>query len=172
MFENTIAPTANGLSATERSQGLRTILYAGLIAGAMDITAALINSKLHGGAAVRVLQSIAGGLLGRDAYQGGWKTAALGFVLHFCIATIWAAIYYAASLKLPLLTRQAVWCGLVYGVVVYLAMYSIVLPLSALRLPVLVQAPAAMLAGILIHLCCIGLPIALVTRWQSRKVNR
>ncbi len=146
----------------------QAILFGGLIAGALDITAAFINSALHGRSLIGVLQSIAGGLLGRTAYQGGWRTAVLGFVLHFCIATIWAAVYYAASLKLPLLTRHAIVCGLLYGVVVYLFMYMVVLPLSALQFKFFNQPASAVLTGVLIHLFCVGLPIALAVRWHAK----
>lgn len=166
MLDDAINPLSG--EASLAGHALRAIFSAGLITGVLDITAALINNKLRGGSAMRVLQSIAGGLLGRDSYQGGWKTATLGFVLHFCIAAIWAAIYYAASLKLPLLTRQAVWCGLAYGLFVYLAMYLIVLPLSALQFRFFNQPATAMLTGVLIHLFCVGLPIALAIRWQTK----
>ena len=162
MLDQAMPQSVGGTSVIERS--LRTILYTGLTAGMLDITAAFTNTWLHGRGLIVVVQSIAGGLLGRSAYQGGLKTAALGLVLHFIIATIWGAVYYAASLKLPLLTRRAVPCGLFYGVVVYLVMYGVVLPLSALRVPPLNQAPTAMLTSVLIHMFCVGLPIALMVR--------
>jgi len=34
---------------------------------------------------VRILQAIASGLLGPDAFTGGWSIAALGLALHFLI---------------------------------------------------------------------------------------
>jgi hypothetical protein len=165
---NTIAQFAAGASAAGPARAWTTILYAGLIAGMTDITSAIINGGLHGRSFVWVLQSVAGGLLGRNTFQGGLRTAALGLALHFLIATTWAAVYYAASLRLPLLTRQAVVCGLLYGVVVYLYMYTVVLPLSALRFKFFNQSASAILTGVLIHLLCVGLPIALVTRWRRK----
>lgn len=162
MIEQTTKHAA-GLSG----HALTTILLAGLLAGALDITAAIVNSKLHGRSPQTVLQSVAGGLLGRDTYQGGWKTAALGLVLHFCIATIWATVYFAASRKLPLLTQQAVLCGLVYGVIVYAVMYMIVLPLSAWHTKFFNQPASVILTGVLIHLFCVGLPIALTIRGRQ-----
>ncbi|MBI1762060.1 MAG: hypothetical protein HYR56_11570 [Acidobacteria bacterium] len=168
MFDNALAQPLKDATANTGAHHLLTILYGGLLAGALDITAAFINSALHGRSLIGVLQSIAGGLLGRGAYQGGWKTATLGFVLHFCIATIWAALYYAASLKLPLLTRHTIVCGLLYGVVVYACMYLIVLPLSALQFKFFNQPADAILTGVLIHLFCVGLPIALTVRWRTQ----
>lgn len=168
MIENAIERTIDGAAGAYLSRALPTILWAGLIAGTLDITAAFSNTVWQGGRPVRVLQSIAGGLLGRDSYQGGWKTAALGFILHFFIATTWAAVYYAASLKLSLLTRQAVWCGLLFGVMVYLVMYALVLPLSALQFRFFNQAATAIFTSVLIHLFCVGLPIALIVRWRAQ----
>src|SRR5258706_10539516 len=120
MFDNAISQSVDGASATGLPRTLTTILIGGLSAGVLDITSAFINSGLRGRSPVWVLQSVAGGLLGRNSFQGGLKTAALGLALHFFIATTWAAVYYAASLKLPLLTRQAFVCGPLYGIAVYL----------------------------------------------------
>ncbi|MGH9836858.1 MAG: hypothetical protein ACREBD_13360 [Blastocatellia bacterium] len=153
---------------TQPTYVTQTILWGGLIAGALDITAAFINSGLRGRSPIWVLQSVAGGWLGRNSFQGGLKTALLGLALHFFIATMWAAAYCLASLKLHRLTRQAVLCGLLYGVVVYLVMYMVVLPLSALQFKFFNQPVTAILTGVLIHLFCVGLPIALVTRWQLK----
>ena len=88
----------------------------------IDITAACISGTLRGGSALRVLQSVAGGLLGRDTFQGGLKTAILGLAIHFVIAMVWAAVYAVASLKLPVLTPCAIPCGVLYGIAVYLFM--------------------------------------------------
>jgi hypothetical protein len=153
---------------TQPTYVAQTILWGGMIAGALDITAAFINSGLRGRGPVWVLQSVAGGLLGRNAFQGGLKTALLGLALHFFIAVMWAAAYCVASLKLPWLVRQAVLCGLLYGVVVYLVMYLVVLPLSALQFKFFNQPVTAILTGVLIHLFCVGLPIALVIRWRAK----
>ncbi|OGG56081.1 MAG: hypothetical protein A3F84_01325 [Candidatus Handelsmanbacteria bacterium RIFCSPLOWO2_12_FULL_64_10] len=67
-------------------------------------------------------------------------------------------------MRFPLLTRQAVLCGLSYGVVVYLFMYAVVLLLSAYHLKFFGQTATAILIGVLIHLFCVGLPIALCAR--------
>ncbi len=63
---------------------------------------------------------------------GGVATGLLGFVLHFAMALIMAAVYYVAATRIPLLVKRAVWCGPIYGLGLYLTMNYIVLPLSAL----------------------------------------
>jgi len=146
---------------------LQTILLGGLCAGILDITAACTNGYLRNGSSpVRIFQSVAGGWFGRDTFQGGWKTAALGLATHFLIATIWAAVYALASRKLPLLTRHAVPLGVLYGILVYLCMYGVVLPLSAWHSRFFNQSASAIATGVVIHMFCVGLPIALVTRWR------
>ena len=114
---------------------------------------------------IRVLQSVAMGLLGRSSFDGCLKTAALGLALHFLIATTAAAIYYAASRKLAFLTAQAFAAGVLYGVTVYLIMYWIVLPLVGIHVPF---SPSATAIAVTIHIFCVGLPISLTVRHFSK----
>ena len=137
------------------------------MAGTMDITAACINSTLRGGTPLRVLQSVASGWLGADAFQLGLKSAALGLVSHFFIATTATAVYYAASRKLPVLVRQALLCGPLYGIAVWLFMNFVVLPLSAVPFKNTFRL-STVVTGLLIHIFCVGLPIALMVRRYSK----
>jgi hypothetical protein len=147
----------------------KAIFWGGLIAGTLDITGACVSSWLRFRVSpVRVLQSVASGLLGPAAYTGGAKTAALGLALHFVIATIWTVVFYFASRKLRFLIQQPIVWGLVYGVIVYAFMNFVVLPLS--RFPPSRTPPtlSGRLIGLLIIMFCIGLPIALIVRRFSR----
>jgi len=141
----------------------KAILWGGLLAGAGDFLFALCFY----GWKLGVFQSVAGGLIGREAARaGGVPAFMLGTLLHFLIAGIWAAIFWGLSRRLPFLIKYAIPAGLIYGLVVYLGMNCVVLPLSALqvplRLPPLVSWPAAA------HLVLVGLPIALAVRKFSR----
>jgi hypothetical protein len=151
------------------SQGMRAfraVMAAGLLSGALDLTAALINSRRMGIAPVRVLQFIASGLLGPKSFNGGARTAALGVGAHFLIAFGASVVYYAASRQFDFLTEQAVVSGLFYGVAVYLFMNLMVLPLSAApKRPVSISSA---LIGLVIIMLCVGLPISLVVRWASK----
>ena len=147
----------------------KAIFWGGLIAGALDITGACVVSWLRASVLpVRVLQSVASGLLGPAAYTGGTKTAVLGLALHFLIATIWTIVFYLASRKLRFLLQQPVVWGLVYGVVVYAFMNFVVLPMSQFpqRTP---PTLTGRLIGLLIIMFCIGLPIALIVRRFSQR---
>lgn len=148
------------------SETYKIILLAGLVAGVLDLTAAVVTTILRGREPRRMLQSIASGLLGLDSYNRGLKTAALGVVLHFIIATGAAAVFYAASRKLTFLVRQPIISGLIYGIAVYFFMNLVVLPLSAF--PHKVTFPlSSLIIGLVVHMLCVGLPIALVVRRYS-----
>ena len=53
------------------------ILIGGTIAGALDITYAIGFSAMHGVPPMRILQSVASGLLGKPAFEGGVPIAIL-----------------------------------------------------------------------------------------------
>jgi len=141
----------------------KAIIWGGLLAGTGDFFFALCFY----GWKLGVFQNVAGGLIGREAARaGGVPTFVFGTLLHFLIAVIWAAIFWVLGRRVPVLLRYAIPAGLLYGLVVYLGMNCVVLPLSALsvplRLPPLWSWPA------LAHLLLVGLPIALAARNFSR----
>jgi uncharacterized membrane protein YagU involved in acid resistance len=143
------------------------VLYAGLIAGILDITAALIQFGLNGVKPVRLFQGIASGLLGPRTFQGGLSTAALGLALHFFIAITAAFVYYLASRKIDVLKTQPLIYGPLYGAAVYIVMNFIVLPLSAIpKRPFSAEAAAI---GLIVLMLCVGLPIALVISGSGQK---
>jgi hypothetical protein len=151
----------------QNPSALQAIGFAGLLAGVMDITAAFVTAwALRGISPVRVLHSVASGLLGAKAFEGGVPIAILGLALHFLIATTAAAVFYAASRKLAFLTQRAVLSGLAYGVAVYLFMNLVVLPLSAAQPR---YTTLGIVVGLIVHMLCVGLPISLVVRRLSAK---
>jgi phosphotransferase system glucose/maltose/N-acetylglucosamine-specific IIC component len=144
----------------------RPILWGGLIAGTLDITAAVVNSGLRGVSPMRVLQSVASGLLGPNSYKSGYRAAALGLVIHLFIAFVACLVFYTLSRKLEFLVRRAVVCGVLYGVAVYLVMYGIVLRVTFHRS--FFYPLSAVIIAVLIHMFCVGLPISLVVRRYSK----
>ncbi len=141
----------------------RAALAAGGLAGALDLTAALVQNLLRGRPAVRVLHSIASGWLGKAAYQSGVAGVLLGLASHFAIATLWATLYAWTARRSPQLVRHAWQWGAAYGLVVYAAMYEVVLPLSAIHHRI-VRTPQDTMIGLAIHVVCVGWPIALIVR--------
>ena len=131
------------------------------------LTYAIVFSAYRGVPPMQLLQSVASGVPGAAASDGGNAAAALGLFLHFVIAFPAAAIYYLASRWLPFLITRAVLAGVVYGAVIYAVVNLAVVPLSAfprrLTFPPIVQ-----ISGLLVHMFLIGLPIALAARRAVR----
>lgn len=135
----------------------------GLLAGLLDLAFALTFAGAHGVGPVQLLQVIASGWLGAAASTGGLATAALGLVSHFGIALLWAFAFAFVARRAPSLRTRPVVAGLAFGVVVFLAMRLVVLPLSAYPRPVTFK-PLATALDLASHMLLFGVPIALATR--------
>lgn len=106
----------------------RAVLAGGLIAGSVDILAAALIGWLS---PVLILHAIASGVLGRAAFFDGAWSAVLGLLLQWFMALVIAAIYVMALRRAPALRRRWATCGALYGIVIYLVMNFVVVPLSA-----------------------------------------
>ncbi len=148
------------MSETIRSP-VRAVLIGGLIAGAFDISYACGSSLLLADIPpATILQSVASGVMGAEAYTGGAAAAALGLALHFMMMIIIAAIYVTVVRKVPKLAAQNPWLmGPMYGVAVYLVMNRVVIPLSAF--PIKTPYIAITFLSLAVHMFLIGLTIAL-----------
>ena len=149
-------------TAPAQSRPLAAIFWGGLLAGVFDISQAFIGFGLLGARPFRILQHIAGGIWGSHSMEMGWTSATLGLVIHFGIAFTAATVYYLASRVMRVLVERAVVCGLLYGELVFLFMYFVVLPLSALG-PAHFNI-ATYVTGPIGHTVLVGLPIALSVR--------
>ena len=152
-----------------RRTARRAILSAGLLCGVLDITSAIVIALAGGGSPLRMLQGIAGALLGPATFQGGAATAALGLAMHFGVAFTAATVFYGLSRRFPAMVRRPVASGLFFGVVWLLVMYRGVIPLAAafrtLYLSNVKRAlPKLWPLPLLVHMTCVGLPIALAIR--------
>ena len=153
----------------QNSNPLLAILWAGLTCGTLDITAALVVYGYFGRPPMRLLQGIAAGVLGSRSFQGGFSTALLGVFCHFFIAFSAATVYLMAIRWIPFLLEHAVISGALYGIAVYFFMNRVVVPLSgAIKYPFSLQMMAI---GVVIHIFCVGLPIALVVQRFSMPQN-
>jgi hypothetical protein len=170
MSEHAFAHAGDDATGLERPRALDTILYGGLVVGLLDGLFALVfYGLILGVKPLRIFQSVASGLLGQASFAGGVQTFALGILLHFIVAACIAAVYYAASLKLPVLIHHAVVCGLIYGLLAYLGMNYVVIPLSPIGLrPTSLRVFLPAFIG---HAILVGLPIALIAR-RSAKANQ
>ena len=154
-----------------RPRAFETILPGGLIVGIFDLLFAFtFYGLILGAPPLRIFQGVAAGVLGRTAaIAGGVRTFLLGILLHFIVATCIATVYFLATLALPLLIRHAVVSGLAYGMIAYLGMKYIVVPVSAIgqrgRLPRL----PIFLTEIIGHALLVGLPLALLARRSAKR---
>jgi len=158
--------TASKAVMRSKSSPVAAIFLGGLLAGIGDITFAFVFYRIKfASTPIRILQSVAGGLVGRQrALAGGWEMAALGAVCHFTVALCAAAVYVIACRAL-LTVRQAVVCGLLYGIVVYGFMNGLVLPLRGIATP---AGASLVIPAVIGHMILVGLPIALVAKKFSR----
>jgi len=142
-----------------------TVIVAGFVAGTLDIgAAALINLVSPG----RVLRFIAGGLLGKEALAGGALVALLGLVLQWAMSLLIAGVYVIASRWFPVMRRSWVVGGLCYGVVIFLVMNYVVVPLSAwARFP---SFTATTFIANLIAMLVFGLIVAFSARIKDSKL--
>lgn len=107
---------------------VRAVLSAGLVAGTIDIgVACLIYWQSLSG----ILHAIASGLIGRAAFEGGVPAGLLGLVLQWGMSIVIASIYLLATAAVPGMRRRWQLSGALAGVVIYLVMSYIVVPLSA-----------------------------------------
>jgi len=141
------------------------ILWGGLLAATFDLVFAIVFYSLRGATPIRIPQSIASGWLGKASFEGGIGSAALGVVSHYFILLIAATLYWIASRRLTFLVQRAVLWGVIYGVVIYLVMHYVVVPLSAA--PAFKTTPVSIFAELCSHTLLVGVVIALAARKYS-----
>lgn len=146
-----------------RPRAIQTIFLGGIVIAILDIILAIGFWALYRDVPPQaILQSIAAGLLGKAAFSGGAQTVWLGAGLHLFIAFGIAAVYYAGCRLWPVLLQKPAIAGPLYGIVVYLVMTYVIVPLS--------QASSGefnlawFLASIFSHVVLVGLPLAFIAR--------
>lgn len=148
---------------------IKQILLAGLVAGLLDITAAIVI--LAKGNAAGTFKFIASGAFGNAAFEGGAGMVAWGVFFHFFIAMSWASLYFLIYPKLSYLSKNKWLNGVLYGLLVWVVMNRLVLPLTQAPQAEFVWASA--LRGMAILMVCIGLPIAwLADRYYASNLRR
>lgn len=147
----------------------QAVLFGTLAVGTLDILDAFIFNWFRSGVTPgRILQFIASGLLGREAFAGGTGTMALGLLLHYFIAFGVVTVYVLASRRLPILAQRPFVFGPIYGLLVHFTMHYVIVPLSAVtRTP----GPKPLVVDVnqwLIHAFGVGLVTALFARAARR----
>ena len=128
----------------------------------MRLTASWPITSLRASTRSKFCNSLPAAFMERPAFQKGISGALVGLLAHFFIAFALAAIYVGATRFLPMLSRNAVMWGAIYGVAAFIVMNFVVLPHTAV-----VKSPLSLpllLNGVLAHALFVGLPIALAAR--------
>jgi len=140
---------------------IRTIAWATLVAGTLDILSAFVWSALAGGELGGILPTVASGPFG-DGVPAGGAGQLLGLLVHFAIMAVMVAVYVLTASRIPALNRYWWIAGPLYGVVLWIVMYWVVMPLRwesyttpSEALPILKQ--------LISHCLLTGLPIAWIT---------
>jgi len=110
-----------------RNPVVRAIVFAGFVAGTVDIGAAALIYWLN---PMIILHAIASGVLGKASYYEGTRSALLGLILQWGMSLLIAAIYVTAARRLRWLTANWLRGGLAYGVVIFIVMNYLVVPFS------------------------------------------
>ncbi|HEY4146911.1 hypothetical protein [Pinirhizobacter sp.] len=149
---------------------LLATLAAGTVAAIVEIVPALPIQQSFGVTPIEVFQSIASGIEGRAAFDGGMRSAVFGMILHWVISLAFAAAWVAVVSRSATLSRHFALWGIVYGLVAYVVMNWIVLPLSAAPFGT-THVPWRMAMSISFHLFLFGLPIAAVAHWMLGRLR-
>jgi hypothetical protein len=155
------------LAASTRNSPWRRVLAGGLVLGTVDLVfACTFWGVLRDVSPQRILQSIAAGVQGTAAFEGGTGSAALGMACHYFIATMMVLAYTLVSGRKRVLVTQPVRHGLLYGLLLYALMTCVVVPLSNAPQPTKVYLPW-IVASIIMHAA-----LGVICAWSARSAHR
>jgi hypothetical protein len=155
---------------TNGSANVRAAVVAGL-AGNVAISAYLCVAlpAFFNTPPLALFQWDASNIIGSNAFSGGWSAAALGFFFDCLVAIGWGAWFVLLYRRVPAVRRSPALWGLLFGVLVMLVMFYLVVPLGrahqSSNLPSLAN-------GLVAHTVFFGLPVALVGSWILGSAGR
>ena len=142
----------------------RTIAWATLVAGTLDILAATFLSLIRGKAPADMLRGVASGPF-PAATEWGTTGAILGLLTHFSLMAIMVTLFVVVAQRRPALTASPLKWGVIYGLVTYVVMNLVVVPLRFGAWP---PKPIAIATQLFCHIVLVGIPIALITARRAR----
>jgi|tagenome__1003787_1003787.scaffolds.fasta_scaffold20988124_6 hypothetical protein len=138
----------------------RTILIITAVSGALDIVFAMILTLIFGRQIDTMLRGVASGPF-PNAPEWGAAGAALGLLVHFALMAIMATIFVLAARRYPELLRSPIKWGVIYGLLTYVAMNWVVVPLRFdAPLP---PKPISIATQLFAHIVLVGIPFAFIT---------
>ena len=153
--------------STKSAYPWKTVLWAGLLVGTLDISAAIINFLISGGSdPTKIFVYIASGVFGQAAFETGGPMAWWGLFFHYLIAYIWTAFFFLIYPRFAFMSGNWILIGVLYGIFVWLMMNRVVVPLA--NTP---KSPFRLTNAIiqcLILIGMIGLPLAFIARKRQQ----
>ena len=144
---------------------LRTIGLATIVAGTLDIIFAIVVTLFYGRDPMAMLRYVASGPYPQAAEMGS-PGSALGFLVHYALTAIMAGAYAWFARSRAFLADMPVRAGIAYGVLTYLIMNLIVVPLR-FGAPVSPR-PASIATQLFAHVVLVGIPIAVIAARNLR----
>jgi hypothetical protein len=119
-------------SATENARVVKGGIVAGLVAGGLMVLIAVLLSLASGSDEWVVMKGASAPFLGERAVSPGFDALAvpLGLAVHFIVSIGWALGF--ATLAYGLSKPATMVAGAAWGVVVWVGMYYVLLPLAGL----------------------------------------
>lgn len=146
----------------------KAILFCTLLSGTLDGLAAIVMNLKTG--PVKVLQFIASGLFGKQAFAGGWYMVALGALIHYFITFLFVWAFFAACKWLSVRGEKIIYGGVLYGILIWAVMNLAVLPLS--KIPDVPFTWRAAVNGAVVLMLTIGVPTGVTAyRFFNRKAQ-
>lgn len=143
----------------------KSILTATLVAGTLDILAAIVLTLYYGGQVPNMLRYVASGPF-PGATDWGAGRAMLGLVVHFTLMAIMVIGFFLVAKQMPQLVAQPLPWGFVYGLVTYVIMNLLVVPLRFGKgWP---PSTASLVTQLFCHVVLVGIPIALIAARTCR----
>jgi hypothetical protein len=140
---------------------LKPIAIATAVAGTLDILFAMIMTVFFGREIGGMLRYVASGPF-PQATEMGEGGAILGLLVHFALMAIMAAAYvWFAGSRREHLIKMPVRAGIAYGIITYVVMNLIVVPLR-FNTP-LPPSTRSIVTQLFAHIVLVGIPIALIT---------
>ena len=138
---------------------LKPIAIATAVCGTLDILFAMILTLLFGREIGNMLRYVGSGPFpaATDMGVGG---AILGLLVHYALMAIMVAAFVLITRERPRLVRSPILAGIAYGLLTYVVMNLVVVPLRfAAPLP---PKPLSIATQLFAHIVLVGIPTALI----------
>jgi len=138
---------------------LKPIAIATAICGTLDIVFAMILTVLFGREIGNMLRYVGSGPF-PQAMDMGTGGAILGLLVHYALMALIVAVFMLIARERPRLLESPVMAGTAYGLLTYVIMNLVVVPLRfAAPLP---PKPLSIGTQLFAHILLVGIPTALI----------